>query len=61
MHQMWKRLQPWNFESLYSLFYTTKVHDPNVKAMVLQSMQRQALHQENNNHVLMNESWNPLS
>ncbi|KAF5020210.1 hypothetical protein F66182_7775 [Fusarium sp. NRRL 66182] len=57
MLQMWKRLQPWNFKALYSLFYTTKVHDPNVKGIVLESMQRQARHQENDNHPLMKETW----
>jgi hypothetical protein len=57
MHQMWKRLKPWDFKSLYSLFYVTVVRDPTVKKVVLDSMQRQAQHQENADHPLLKEVW----
>lgn len=61
MHAMWKRLRPWNFTSLYSLFYITVVRDPNVKQMVLDSMFRQAKHQENDGHPLLTETWDGAS
>ncbi|KAJ3498327.1 hypothetical protein NLG97_g1209 [Lecanicillium saksenae] len=57
MLEMWKRLEPWRFTSLFSLFYRTTVRAPDVKALVLSSMQRQAHHQENNDHPLLAESW----
>lgn len=57
MHTMWKRLLPWDFTSLYSLFFTTTVRDPKVKQMVLDSMHRQAQHQENDDHPLLKERW----
>lgn len=57
MHEMWKRLKPWDFKSLYSLFYVTTVRDLDVKKMVLDSMQRQARHQENANYPLLKEIW----
>ncbi|OAA70421.1 metallo-beta-lactamase family protein [Cordyceps fumosorosea ARSEF 2679] len=57
MLEMWKRLESWEFESLFSLFYRTTVRDPDVKSMVLDSMQRQARHQENNSHPLLDERW----
>ncbi|KGQ05210.1 Uncharacterized protein ymaE [Beauveria bassiana D1-5] len=55
MLEMWQRLKGWEFTSLFSLFYQTTVRDPNVKSMVLDSMQRQALYQENNSHPLLAE------
>ncbi|KAK2606066.1 hypothetical protein QQS21_003584 [Conoideocrella luteorostrata] len=55
MHLMWKRMQPWDFTALYSLFYITTVRDKNVKQIVLDSMQRQAQHQENKDHPLLLE------
>lgn len=54
---MWKRLRPWDFTALYSLFAHTTVRDPHVKKMVLDSMQRQARHQENDGHALLQEEW----
>ncbi|KAM0443956.1 hypothetical protein ACHAQK_002703 [Fusarium lateritium] len=55
MHLMWKRLRVWDFTSLYSLFFTTTVHEAKVKQLVLESMKRQALHQENEGHPLLRE------
>lgn len=55
MLEMWKRLEHWDFTSLFSLFYQTTVRDPDTKALVLDSMQRQARHQENSNHPLLAE------
>lgn len=57
MHLMWKRLRPWNFTALYSLFFIATVKDPNVKQLVLDSMQRQAQFQENTEHPLLSERW----
>lgn len=57
MQLMWKRLRPWDFSALYSLFYQTTVRDSKVKQMVLNSMQRQAMHQENTDHSLLTERW----
>ena len=56
MHTMWKRLRPWTFNAVYSLFYKTVVRDEQVKRLVLESMQRQATHQENEGHPLLRES-----
>lgn len=57
MHLMWKRLRPWEFTALYSLFYHTTVRDPKAKQIVLESMQRQARHQENHDHPLQKETF----
>ncbi|TQV90726.1 hypothetical protein V2A60_006934 [Cordyceps javanica] len=57
MLEMWERLERWEFTSLFSLFYRTTVRDPEVKSMVLDSMQRQARHQENSGHLLFNKDW----
>ncbi|RGP74751.1 metallo-beta-lactamase family [Fusarium sporotrichioides] len=55
MRLMWKRLRPWDFTAVYSLFFTTTVHEPDVKKIILESMKRQAMHQENDTHPLMQE------
>ncbi|EGX91587.1 metallo-beta-lactamase family protein [Cordyceps militaris CM01] len=57
MLEMWKRLEKWDFTSVFSLFYQTTVRDPNVKSIILDSMQRQACHQENNNHPLLDQRY----
>ncbi|RBR25697.1 uncharacterized protein FIESC28_01660 [Fusarium coffeatum] len=55
MHLMWNRLRPWHFTAVYSLFFRTTVREPNVKDLILESMQRQAKHQENTGHPLLEE------
>jgi hypothetical protein len=55
MHTMWKRLRDWEFTAVYSLFFTTTVRGANIKHIMLDSMQRQALHQENHGHPLLQE------
>ncbi|CAI6091872.1 unnamed protein product [Clonostachys chloroleuca] len=55
MHTMWKRLRVWEFTAVYSLFFTTTVRGDNVKRLMLDSMQRQARHQENFGHPLLQE------
>jgi hypothetical protein len=55
MRLMWKRLRPWDFTAVYSLFFTTTVREPKVKQIILESMKRQAMHQENDEHPLMQE------
>jgi hypothetical protein len=58
MHIMWKRLRPWSFEAVYSLFWRTTVRETNVKQIILESMKRQAKHQENLEHELFKEIVN---
>jgi hypothetical protein len=57
MQTMWKRLLPWDFEAVYSLFWRTTVRERNVKQILMESMKRQARAQENNEHPLMQESF----
>jgi len=52
---MWNRLRPWDFTAVYSLFFRTTVREPNVKDLILESMQRQAKYQENDGHPLLEE------
>lgn len=55
MQLMWKRLLPWSFEAVYSLFWSTTVREDNVKQILLDSMKLQARHQENLEHPLFQE------
>jgi hypothetical protein len=57
MRTMWKRLLPWDFEAVYSLFWRTTVREPDVKQILLKSMKRQARAQENDEHPLLRESY----
>ena len=52
---MWKRLKPFEFSAVHSLFVGRDVRSPNVKAEILRDMKTHALFAGHESHPLLDE------
>lgn len=57
IHQIWKVLQPFEFDTTHGLFNGWEVRGDDVKGRVLESMKIQIKHQGFDDHALFSESW----
>ncbi|EMC95058.1 hypothetical protein BAUCODRAFT_524622 [Baudoinia panamericana UAMH 10762] len=57
LHEMWQRVQPFDFESTHGAFVGQEVRDKHVKKRVLESMKIQTKAMGWDEHPLLQESW----
>lgn len=61
LHTMWKRLKPFDFNAVHSLFVGRDVRGSNIKGEVLRDMKMQALFAGHQSHLLLGEVWEDTS
>lgn len=57
LHEMWKRLKPFEFAKVYSLFIGRDIHGQNLKGQILNDMKMQARFAGHEVHPLLDEDW----